>query len=159
MNKTGSVWKHSKKRSNLCAYRRQAMQQVIEKTEADEKDFLPLNGTDYVEFYVGNAKQAAHFYRSALGMELVAYCGPETGTRGRASYLVQQGKIRFVLTTSMQPDDPIAEHIRKHGDGVRDVALWVDDAEAAYCETTRRGAKGIRSPEVLHDDSGEVKIS
>src|SRR5437879_3907852 len=106
MNKTGSVWKHSKKRSNLCAYRRQAMQQVIEKTEAVEKDFLPLNGTDYVEFYVGNARQAAHYYRSAFGMELVAYRGPETGTRDRASYLLQQNKIRSVLTTPLQPDDP-----------------------------------------------------
>jgi 4-hydroxyphenylpyruvate dioxygenase len=125
----------------------------------DQNDFLPLNGTDYVEFYVGNAKQSAHFYRSAFGMDLVAYRGPETGTRNLVSYMLQQGKIRFVLTTPMQPDDPIAEHIRKHGDGVRDVALWVDDAESAYNETTRRGAKAIRSPEVLRDDSGQVKIS
>jgi 4-hydroxyphenylpyruvate dioxygenase len=135
------------------------MQEVIEKTEAVEKDFLPLNGTDYVEFYVGNARQAAHYYRSAFGMELVAYRGPETGTRDRASYLLQQNKIRFVLTTPLQPDDPITEHFRKHGDGVRDIALWVDDAESAYRETTERGAKGIRPPEVLRDDFGEVKIS
>ena len=125
----------------------------------DSNDFLPLNGTDYVEFYVGNAKQAAHFYRSAFGMEMLAYCGPETGIRDRASYLLVQNKIRFVLTTPMQPDSPIAEHVRKHGDGVRDVALWVDDAEAAYCETTKRGAKPVRPPEVLEDESGQIRIS
>src|ERR1700737_2570581 len=105
-------------------------------------DFLPLHGTDYVEFYVGNARQAAYFYRSAFGMKLVAYRGPETGTRDRASYLLQQSKIRFVLTTPLQPDGEIAEHIRIHGDGVREIALWVDDAESAYLETTKRGARG-----------------
>ncbi len=125
----------------------------------DPTDFLPLNGTDYVEFYVGNAKQAAHFYRSAFGMEMLAYRGPETGTRDRSSYLLGQNKIRFVLTTPMQPDGPIAEHVRKHGDGVRDIALWVDDAEAAYRETTKRGAKGVRVPEVLQDEGGQIKIS
>lgn len=122
-------------------------------------DFLPLNGTDYVEFYVGNAKQAAHFYRSALGMELVAYRGPETGTRDRVSYIVQQNKIRFVLTTALHPDHAVAAHVLRHGDGVHDIALWVDDAEAAYCETTQRGATGVRPPEVERDDGGEVKIS
>ena len=125
----------------------------------DTTDFLPLNGTDYVEFYVGNAKQAAHFYRSAFGMEMLAYCGPETGIRDRASYLLQQNKIRFVLTTPMQPDGPVADHIRKHGDGVRDVALWVDDAEAAYQETMKRGAKPVRAPEVFEDQYGHIKIS
>src|SRR5437773_1967126 len=98
------------------------MQQVAETPIGETqltRDFLPLNGTDYVEFYVGNAKQAAYFYRSAFGMQLVAYRGPETGTRDRASYLVQQNKIRFVLTTPLQPDGPMAEHIRIHGDGVR----------------------------------------
>src|SRR3954447_24126490 len=148
-------------RTTACALRPGAklMPQILEQTTPAEKDFLPLNGTDYVEFYVGNAKQAAHFYRSAFGMELVAYCGPETGTRNQASYLLQQGKIRLVLSTAMQPDDPIAEHVRKHGDGVRDVALWVDDAEAAYCETTKRGAKGVRPPEALRDETGEIKIA
>ena len=102
-------------------------------------DFLPLNGTDYIEFYVGNAKQSSHFYRSAFGMKLVAYSGPETGQRDRASYVLQQDKIRFVLTTPMQPDHPITEHITLHGDGVRNIALWVDDAESAYKETTKRG--------------------
>src|SRR5215208_5286421 len=96
-------------------------------------DAFPINGTDYVEFYVGNAKQASHFYRSAFGFQLVAYRGPETGVRDRASYLLQQGKIRFVLTTAIREDlspeaKEIAEHVQKHGDGVRDIALWVDDA-------------------------------
>ena len=123
------------------------------------KDFLPLNGTDYVEFYVGNAKQAAYFYRAGFGMRLVAYRGPETGTRGEASWVVEQGKIRFVLTTALQPDHPVAEHARLHGDGVRDIALWVDDVESAYRETTRRGAKGVREPEILRDEHGEARIS
>jgi len=124
-----------------------------------KKDFLPLNGTDYVEFYVGNAKQAAHFYRSAFGMKLVAYCGPETGKRDSVSYVVQQGKIRFVLTTSLHPDSPISDHIKLHGDGVKTIALWVDDAESAYRETTSRGATGIKEPERLRDDDGEVVLS
>jgi 4-hydroxyphenylpyruvate dioxygenase len=134
----------------------------VHKTEpkADARvDFLPINGTDYVEFYVGNAKQSSHFYRSALGMKLVAYSGPETGQRDRASYVLQQDKIRFVLTTPMHPDHPISEHIRLHGDGVHDIALWVDDAESAYRETTQRGARGVMEPTVLSDESGEVKKS
>ena len=111
-----------------------------------KQDFLPLNGTDYVEFYVGNARQAAYFYRVAFGMSLVAYAGPETGQRDRASYVLQQGKIRFVLTTPLRPDCEIAEHIHRHGDGVRDVALWVDDAKQAWRETTKRGARSVREP-------------
>ena len=122
-------------------------------------DFLPLNGTDYVEFYVGNAKQSSVYYRSVLGMELVAYSGPETGVRDRASYVLQQDKIRFVLTTPLSPEHPISDHIRLHGDGVRDIALWVDDAESAYSETTRRGAIGVREPVTLKDEGGEVKLS
>ena len=124
-----------------------------------QADFLPLNGTDYVEFYVGNAKQAAHFYRSAFGMKLVAYRGPETGTRDRASYVVQQDKIRFVLTTPLSPEGPISDHIKLHGDGVREIALWVDDAESAYIETTKRGARGVVEPSVLEDEHGRVRIS
>lgn len=138
------------------------MQQLAEnplQTRENPRDFLPLNGTDYIEFYVGNAKQAAHFYRSAFGMKLVAYRGPETGTRDRASYLVQQNKIRFVLTTPLHPDGPISEHIRRHGDGVREIALWVDNAESAYEETTKRGARGVQPPVVLKDDQGEVRYS
>jgi len=135
------------------------MQQLAEKSSTPGVDFLPLNGTDYVEFYVGNARQAAYYYRSAFGMTLVAYSGPETGTHDRASYVVQQNKVRFVLTTPLETDHAIAEHIQRHGDGVRDIALWVDDAESAYRETTARGAKGVRQPEMLRDEHGEVRIS
>ncbi len=124
-----------------------------------QEDFLPLKGTDYVEFYVGNAKQAAYYYRAAIGMKLVAYRGPETGTRDRASYVLQQDKIRFVLTTPLRSDDPIAEHIHRHGDGVHEIALWVDDAESAYRETTLRGARGIPTTTRMRDSSGEVCIS
>jgi 4-hydroxyphenylpyruvate dioxygenase len=135
------------------------MQTLTESSTETQRDFLPLNGTDYVEFYVGNAKQAAYFYRSAFGMRLTAYRGPETGTRDRASWLVEQGKIRLVLTTALAPEHPVAEHVRLHGDGVRDIALWVDDAESAYRETTRRGARGVREPELVRDEHGEVRIS
>jgi 4-hydroxyphenylpyruvate dioxygenase len=122
-------------------------------------DFLPLKGTDHVEFYVGNARQAAYFYRTAFGMSLVAYAGPETGQRDRASYVVQQGKIRFVLTTSLRTGDAIAEHVRRHGDGVRVVALWVDDASNAWYETTRRGAISVDEPHVVSDAHGKVVLS
>jgi 4-hydroxyphenylpyruvate dioxygenase len=135
------------------------MQQVAGRASAVETDFLPLNGTDHVEFYVGNAKQAAYFYRAAFGMKLVAYSGPETGARGRVSYVVEQGKIRFVLTSALRPDDAIAEHVRVHGDGVHGVALWVDDAESAFRETTRRGARAVLEPVALSDDNGEVRVS
>jgi 4-hydroxyphenylpyruvate dioxygenase len=137
------------------------MQQVAEQSanQKNQTDFLPLNGTDFVEFYVGNARQSAHYYRSAFGMKLVAYRGPETGTRDRASYLLKQDKIRFVLTTPLQPEGPIADHIKKHGDGVHEIALWVEDADAAYRETTKRGARGILEPTVLQDEQGEVRIS
>ena len=117
------------------------MQQVAERSSPPGADFLPLNGTDYVELYVGNARQAAYYYRAAFGMKLVAYSGPETGRRERASYVVQQHKIRLVLTTPLEPASPIAAHVQRHGDGVRDIALWVDDAESAYRETTRRGSE------------------
>ncbi len=122
-------------------------------------DFLPINGTDHVEFFCGNAKQAAHFYRSAFGFKLVAYCGPETGVRDRATYVLQQDNIRLLLTTAMHPDHPVSEHVKLHGDGVRDIALWVDDAESAYVETTKRGAKGVMEPTVFKDEFGEVKKS
>ncbi|MGA8596719.1 MAG: 4-hydroxyphenylpyruvate dioxygenase [Bryobacteraceae bacterium] len=122
-------------------------------------DFLPLRAVDHIEFRVGNAKQAAYFYRSAFGMRLVAYRGPETGTRDRASYLLEQGHIRFVLTTPLSPDDAEAELIRRHGDGVSDIALEVDDAEKAWRETTERGAKSVRRPETIRDSAGEVKLS
>jgi len=122
-------------------------------------DFLPLNGTDYVEFYVGNARQSSHYYRSAFGFRLAAYRGPETGTRDRASYLLVQNKIRLVLTTPLFPDHPISEHIRLHGDGVRDIALSVNDAEAAWRETTRRGARSVREPETVCDEHGAVHLA
>ncbi len=123
------------------------------------EDFLPLKGTDHVEFYVGNARQAAYFYRAAFGMQLVAYAGPETGVRERASYVVQQGKIRFVLTTSLRRSDAIAGHVHTHGDGVRVVALWVDDARKAWQETTSRGARSAGEPQVLRDEQGEVVLA
>ena len=123
------------------------------------KDFLPLNGTDHVEFYVGNARQSAYFYRAAFGMKLVAYAGPETGVRDRASYVLQQGKVRFVLTTPLRGGNEIADHIYKHGDGVHDIALWVDDATKSWFETTKRGARSVREPFTLQDENGRVTMS
>ena len=119
-------------------------------------DFLPLKGTDHVEFYVGNARQAAYFYRAAFGMSLVAYAGPETGQRDRASYVLQQGKVRFVLTTALRTDSEIARHVHKHGDGVRAIALWVDDARQSWIETTSRGARSIQEPTEFKDHHGRV---
>ncbi len=135
------------------------MPQIAEYTTPAATDFLPLQGTDYLEFYVGNARQAAHYYRSAFGMHWIGYSGPETGSRDRSSYVLEQGKIRFILTTALRPDDPIAQHVQQHGDGVRDIALTVDDAAAAYRETTRRGARGVREPFSLRDDAGEVRMA
>jgi len=122
-------------------------------------DFLPLNGTDYVEFYVGNAKQVAHFYQTAFGFQPLAYAGLETGLKDRTSYVVQQDKIRFVFTTSLFPDTDISMHVNRHGDGVKVVALWVDDAAKAFAETVKRGAKPYFEPKVDKDDHGEVVTS
>ncbi len=122
-------------------------------------DFLPIQGVDHVEFYVGNARQAAYYYRSAWGMRLVAYSGPETGTRDRASYVLEQGRIRFVLTTAIRTDHPAAAFVARHGDGVRAISLWVEDAASAWRETTRRGAASLREPQTLRDAWGEVKVS
>ncbi len=133
------------------------MRQLEEKEPAAGKDFLPLNGTDYIEFYVGNARQAAFFYRAAFGMKWTAYSGPETGNRECASYVVEQGKIRFVLTTPLSPEHHISDHIRRHGDGVKDIALSVDDAEQAYRETTIRGAPGVAGAVTLRDQYGEIR--
>jgi len=124
-----------------------------------EQDAFPINGTDYVEFYVGNAKQASHYYRAAFGYSLVAYRGPETGVRDRASYLMQQGKIRLVLTTPLAPESSIAEHVHKHGDGVKDYALWVDDARLAFETAVSRGAIPVQEPQVFSDEHGEVVIA
>src|SRR5688500_13684731 len=122
-------------------------------------DTFPINGTDYVEFYVGNAKQASHYYRTAFGFQLVGYRGPETGTRDRASYLLQQNKVRLVLTTPLAPEHPAAAHIALHGDGVRDIALWVDDARKAFDVAVERGARPAQQPTVMRDDAGEVVIA
>src|SRR6185436_13695516 len=135
------------------------MPQILEHPAPVEQDFLPLKGTDYVEFWVGNARQAAHYYRTAFGFRLAAYRGPETGVRDRASYVLVQNKIRLVLTTPLHPDHPITEHVRLHGDGVRDIALWVDDADAAWQTTVERGARSIRPPETLSDADGEARLS
>ena len=135
------------------------MSTLMQPEVLEKRDFLPLNGTDYVEFYVGNARQAAYFYRAGFGMRLIAYAGPETGVRDRASYVLQQGKIRFVLTTPLRPDGEIAEHIHRHGDGVRDIALWVDDAKQSWKETLRRGARSVRELVELKDEFGKVKIA
>ncbi|GAB3838554.1 4-hydroxyphenylpyruvate dioxygenase [Hymenobacter jeollabukensis] len=122
-------------------------------------DFLPLNGTDYLEFYVGNAKQSAYYYQAAFGFELVAYSGPETGVRDRASYVLQQNKIRLVLTTSLLSDSDITRHVAKHGDGVKVMALWVDDARKSFEETTKRGAKPAFEPYTISDEHGEVTMA
>jgi len=128
----------------------------LEKIFPEAEDFLPINGTDYVEFYVGNAKQAAHFYKTALGFQSEAYAGLETGLKDRTSYVVKQGKIRLVLTTPLSGNNEISQHIDKHGDGVKVIALWVDDAKKAWEETTNRGAKSYMEPVVDKDEHGEV---
>lgn len=130
-----------------------------ERVAAIQHDFLPIHGTDHIEFYIGNAKQAAHFYRSAMGFNLVAYCGPETGTRDHVSYVLEQGKIRFVLTTPLHPSGEISDHIFRHGDGVKSIALTVEDAQAAWEATTSRGARGIQAPVTLEDDRGKARVS
>lgn len=122
-------------------------------------DFLPLQGTDYVEFYVGNAKQAAHFYKTAFGFQSLAYAGPETGVKDKVSYVICQNKLTFVLTTPLRGDNEIADHIYKHGDGVKVLALKVDDATNAWQETTKRGAKSYLAPTTLKDADGEVVLS
>jgi 4-hydroxyphenylpyruvate dioxygenase len=124
-----------------------------------QADFLPLEGTDYVEFYVGNAKQAAHYYMSAFGFQALAYAGPETGVKDRASYAVRQHKLTFVLTTPLRPNNPVSDHIYKHGDGVKTIALRVEDATKSWEETTRRGAESYLEPVRLEDDKGEVILS
>ncbi|MCD9017744.1 4-hydroxyphenylpyruvate dioxygenase [Parachryseolinea silvisoli] len=124
-----------------------------------KEDFLPINGTDHIEFYVGNAKQTALYYQHCLGFELVAYAGPETGVREKASYVLQQNKIRFVLTTALQPSSPVADHVSKHGDGVKVLALWVDDARRSFMETVTRGAEPAAEPTVLKDEFGEVVVA
>tara|TARA_B100001758_G_C18400950_1_gene608948 strand:+ start:489 stop:1646 length:1158 start_codon:yes stop_codon:yes gene_type:complete len=128
----------------------------LEKIFKGAQDFLPLLGTDYVEFYVGNAKQAAHFYKTAFGFQSFAYRGLETGSKDSVSYVLKQDKIKLILTTPLSSKSPINDHIVKHGDGVKVVALWVEDARSAYQETTSRGAKSYMEPVVEKDEHGEV---
>ena len=122
-------------------------------------DPFPINGTDYVEFWVGNAKQACHYYQTAFGYQLIGYRGPETGVRDRASYLLAQGKVRLILTSALRADSVIAEHHRLHGDGVRDLALWVDDCRHAFAIAVGAGATPVSEPEVLSDADGEVILA
>jgi 4-hydroxyphenylpyruvate dioxygenase len=129
---------------------------TIKKVYKEAGDFLPLNGTDYVEFYVGNAKQAAHFYKTAFGFQSLAYSGLETGNKETASYVLSQDKIRLVLTSPLHSKHPINQHITKHGDGVKVIALWVDDATKSYEETIKRGAKSFMSPTKEEDENGFV---
>lgn len=123
------------------------------------QDFLPLKGTDYVELYVGNAKQSALYYQYAFGYQLIAYAGPETGVKDRASYVLKQDKIRLVLTSPLHPEGEIAAHIQRHGDGVKVLALWVDDAKQSWKETTNRGAESAMEPKTLRDEFGEVVVA
>jgi 4-hydroxyphenylpyruvate dioxygenase len=135
------------------------MQSATLAAQSAAHDTFPINGTDYLEFWVGNAKQASLYYRAAFGFQVVGYRGPETGVRDRASYLLQQNKVRFVLTSSLGPDSPISEHVRIHGDGVRDIAFWVDDARDAWQKAIARGAASAQDPTVLTDKDGEVVVA
>jgi 4-hydroxyphenylpyruvate dioxygenase len=122
-------------------------------------DVPVLAGTDHIELYVGNARQAAHFYRSAFGFDVVAYSGPETGVRDRASYVLEQGKVRIVVTAPLQPGGEIAEHVRSHGDGVKSIALRVHDVDAAYGAALRRGARSVAEPHAVSDEHGAVRVA
>ena len=128
----------------------------LEKIFEGAQDFLPLLGTDYIEFYVGNAKQAAHFYKTAFGFQSLAYKGLETGSKESVSYVVNQDKIKLVLTTALNSQSAIGEHVKKHGDGVKIIALWVEDSKKSYDETIKRGAKSYLSPTTEKDDFGEI---
>jgi 4-hydroxyphenylpyruvate dioxygenase len=128
-------------------------------TVSEEKDFFPIRAIDHVEFVVGNAKQSAYFYRSSMGFKLTGYSGLETGVRDKASYVLEQGKIRLVLTTPLVPDHPYQQHLVEHGDGVKDISLEVDDVERAYAETTKRGATGVQEPREITDDNGTYRTA
>ncbi len=131
----------------------------LTKENLEAEDFLPLLGTDYVELYVGNAKQAAHYYMAAWGFQPLAYAGLETGLNDKVSYVIQQGKINLVLTSPLKSGGEINKHIDAHGDGVKVAALWVDDATKSYEETTKRGAESYLAPVTLKDSDGEVVLS
>ena len=128
----------------------------LEKIFEGAQDFLPLLGTDYIEFYVGNAKQAAHFYKTAFGFQSLAYKGLETGSKESVSYVVKQDKIKLVLTTALNSQSAIGEHVKKHGDGVKIIALWVEDSKKSYDETIKRGAKSYLNPTTEKDEFGEI---
>ncbi len=123
------------------------------------EDFLPISGTDHIEFYVGNAKQVAHYYQHAFGFNLVAYTGPETGVRDKASYVLKQDKVVLVITSSLLENTEISDHVKKHGDGVKVLALWVGDAESSFNETIKRGAIPVSPPKTISDENGEVKLA
>ena len=127
--------------------------------DAEVQDTFPINGTDYLEFYVGNAKQAAMYYMVAFGYEMVAYRGPETGERELVSYVMQQNKIRLILTSALNPDHTVAKHVQQHGDGVKVLALWVDDATTAFEKAVERGAKAAIAPRTISDEDGQVVMS
>ncbi len=135
------------------------METLTKSTNAQIEDSFPINGTDYIEFYVGNAKQSALYYQMAFGYELVAYRGPETGTRDTCSYVLQQDKIRLILTAALTPDHPVAKHVNEHGDGVKVLALWVDDAEKAYNTALERGATSAAPLNTLEDEHGQVRTA
>ncbi len=135
------------------------MDTLVQNKPAVTKDVFPLLGTDYIEFYVGNAKQSAMYYQATFGFKWIAYKGPETGHRDKVSYVLQQDKIRLVLTSSLQPDTEIAKHVALHGDGVKVLALWVDDAEWSFKTALEKGAKEATSFEVLEDENGVVKTA
>ncbi|MEO0777394.1 MAG: 4-hydroxyphenylpyruvate dioxygenase [Bacteroidota bacterium] len=135
------------------------MDTLIKSQQQNAVDTFPLKGTDHVEFYVGNAKQAAFYYQKAFGFNLVAYRGPETGHRETVSYVLQQDKIRLVLTGALAPEHPVAEHVRLHGDGVKVLALWVDDVEYAFRTAVARGAEAYEAPRTLEDEHGTVKLA
>ena len=128
----------------------------LEKIFEGAQDFLPLLGTDYIEFYVGNAKQAAHFYKTAFGFQSLAYRGLETGSKESVSYVVKQGKIKLVLTTALNSQSSIGEHVKKHGDGVKIIALWVEDSKKSYDETIKRGARSYLNPTTEKDEFGKI---
>src|SRR5678816_619753 len=129
---------------------------ISDKKNSEAIDFLPLYGTDHIEFYVGNAKQAAHYYMAAFGFQALAYAGPETGVLDKVSYVLRQNELAFVFTTSLRSNDVVAEHVFKHGDGVKFIALRVADAASAWKETTQRGAKSFIAPKYLNDKDGDI---
>lgn len=132
---------------------------ILTTDQKTQTDFLPLEGTDYIEFYVGNAKQAAHFYKTAFGFQSLAYAGPETGVMHQCSYVLRQDKLTFVFTTPLRGGNPVADHVYKHGDGVKVIALRVQDASRAFEETTIRGARAYMEPTTMEDNNGKVVLS